>query len=44
MLDPVAPPVQVSVPVQLVAVIVAFSVPHTSVLLEVMIGAAGAVP
>ena len=41
---PVAPVLHVTVPVQLVAVKVAVSVPHTSVLLEAIVGADGGVP
>ena len=40
----VAPVLHLRLPVQFVAVIVAFSVPHTSVLLDVICGAAGGVP
>ena len=44
MLAPVAPVLHVTVPLQFVAVNVALSVPQTSVLLLVILGADGAVP
>jgi hypothetical protein len=44
MLNPVAPVLQVSVPAHAEELIVAFSVPQTPVLVELIIGAVGEAP